>query len=63
MDMARLKSEPCITLKEKEYLNLLQDSMILKALKIAGIESMPIYQSIDSIIGDDRIRLSTKRLV
>ena len=56
--MARIKGEPCITLKEKEYLNLLQDSMILKALKIAGIESMPIYQSIDSIIGDDRIRLS-----
>lgn len=56
--MARLKSEPCITLKEKEYLNLLQDSMILKALKIAGIESMPIYQSIDSILMNERVKLS-----
>lgn len=56
--MARFKSESCVTLKEKEYLSLLQDSMILKALKIAGIENMPIYQSIDSIIGDDRIELS-----
>lgn len=56
--MARFKSESCVTLKEKEYLSLLQDSMILKALKIAGIENMPIYQSIDSIIVDDRIELS-----
>ena len=56
--MARFKSESCVTLKEKENLSLLQDSMILKALKIAGIENMPIYQSIDSIIGDDRIELS-----
>lgn len=56
--MARFKSESCVTLKEKEYLSLLQDSMILKALKIAGIENMPIYQSIDSIIRDDRIELS-----
>lgn len=56
--MARFKSESCVTLKEKEYLNLLQDSMILKALKIAGVENMPIYRSIDSIIRDDRIELS-----
>lgn len=59
--MARFKSESCVTLKEKEYLSLLQDSMILKALKIAGIESMPIYQSIDSIIGDDRVSLSATK--
>ena len=32
----------------------------MKALRIAGIESMPIYQSIDSIINDDRVRLSVK---
>lgn len=57
--MARFKSESCVTLKEKEYLSLLQDSMILKALKIAGIENMPIYRSIDSIIRDDRIELSS----
>lgn len=56
--MARFKSESCVTLKEKEYLSLLQDSMILKALMIAGIENMPIYRSIDSIIRDDRIELS-----
>jgi len=56
--MARFKSESCVTLKEKEYLSLLQDSMILKALRIAGIENMPIYRSIDSIIRDDRIELS-----
>ena len=56
--MARIKGEPCVTMKEKEYLKLLQDSITMKALRIAGIESMPIYQSIDSIINDDRVRLS-----
>lgn len=58
--MARIKGEPCVTMKEKEYLKLLQDSITMKALRIAGIESMPIYQSIDSIINDDRVRLSVK---
>lgn len=56
--MARIKGESSVTLKEKEYLTLLQDSMTLKALKIAGVEKMQIYQSIDSIMSDERIKLS-----
>jgi hypothetical protein len=46
-----------VSLLEKDYLTLLEDHITLRALKIAGIESMPIYQGIDSIIKDGRIEI------
>jgi hypothetical protein len=57
--MARRKSElnQYIGLLEKDYLILLEDHITLRALKIAGIEEMPIYQSIDSIIKDGRVEI------
>jgi hypothetical protein len=57
--MAKRKSElnRYIGLLEKDYLTLLEDHITLRALKIAGIEEMPIYQSIDSIIRDGRVEI------
>jgi hypothetical protein len=47
-------------LLEKDYLTLLEDHITLRALKIAGIEQMAIYQGIDSIIKDGRIEIHIK---
>jgi hypothetical protein len=60
--MAIRKSEKnqYIGLLEKDYLTLLEDHIILRALKVAGIEKMPIYQGIDSIIKDGRIEIHIK---
>jgi predicted nucleotidyltransferase len=46
-----------ISLLENDYLTLLEDHITLRALKIAGIEEMDIYKSIDSIIKDGRIEI------
>ncbi|MDR1717444.1 MAG: hypothetical protein LBS20_16545 [Prevotella sp.] len=60
--MAKRKSElnQYISLLEKDYLTLLEDHLTLRALKIAGIEKMPIFQGIDSIIKDGRIEIHIK---
>ncbi|MDR2773976.1 MAG: hypothetical protein LBC19_04410 [Tannerella sp.] len=46
-----------IEILEKDYLTLLENHITLQALKIAGIEEMPIYKAIDSIIKDGRIEI------
>lgn len=46
-----------ITLLERDYLKLLNDHMVLRALKIAGIEKYPIFQAVESIIKDGRIEI------
>ena len=45
--MARLKSElqKYVTIKECEYLELVEKSILVEALKLAGIEDLPIYQA------------------
>jgi predicted nucleotidyltransferase len=60
--MAIRKSElnQYIGIPEKDYLTLLEDHITLRALKIAGIENMPIYKSVDSIIKDGRIEIHMK---
>lgn len=60
--MAKLKSEltQYVSLTEKDYLTLLEDHMTLKALKIAGIENLPMYKSVVSIINDGRIEIHIK---
>ncbi|NDW11154.1 hypothetical protein [Dysgonomonas sp. 520] len=60
--MAKKKSElnQYISLLEKDYLTLLEDHLTLRALKIAGIENMPIFRGIDSIIKDGRIEIHIK---
>lgn len=60
--MAKRKSElnQYVSLLEKDYLTLLEDHLTLRALKIAGIEKMEIYQGIDSILKDGRIEIHFK---
>lgn len=57
--MAYRKSdkEKYIQILETDYLKLVKDSMTLQALFIAGVENLPIYKSIDSIMGSDRIEV------
>ena len=60
--MARLKSEmeKYVSLSEKDYLTLIEDHMLLNALKIAGVEEMPIYKAANSILKDGRVEIHFK---
>ena len=62
--MAKIKSESYkyITLKETEYLQLVENTMIVEALKIAGVEQLPIYQAVRRILDDKRIEIHIKPL-
>lgn len=62
--MAKIKSESYkyITIKETEYLQLVENTMIVKALKIAGVEQLPIYQAVRRILDDKRIEIHIKPL-
>lgn len=44
-----------VTLLEKDYLTLIQDHIVLRALKIAGIESHPAYKAVQSILKDGHV--------
>ena len=45
--MAKLKSQSqkYVELKEEDYLLLIENTIKMEALKIAGIEKMPIYNN------------------
>lgn len=60
--MAKKKSElnQYVSLLEKDYLALVEDHITLKALKIAGVENLPMFKSIESIIKDGRIEIHLK---
>ena len=62
--MARLKSElqKYVTIKECEYLELVEKSILVEALKLAGIEDLPIYQAAQSILNDKRVEVHIKPL-
>lgn len=62
--MAEIKSESYkyITIKETEYLQLVENTMIVEALKIAGVEQLPIYQAVRRILDDKRIEIHIKPL-
>ena len=62
--MAKIKSESYkyITIKETEYLQLVENTMIVEALKIAGVEQLPIYQAVRRIVDDKRIEIHIKPL-
>jgi hypothetical protein len=60
--MAKLKSEmeKCVSLSERDYLTLIEDHLMLKALKIAGIEELPMYKAAISILEDARVEVHLK---
>lgn len=57
--MAYKKSdkERYIQILEQDYLTLVEESMILNALRIAGVENLQIYQSINSIMESGRVEI------
>lgn len=50
--MAKLKSQSqkYVELKEEDYLQLVENTIKMEALKIAGIEKMPIYKAMKLIL-------------
>lgn len=62
--MAKIKSESTkyITIKETEYLQLIENTMIVEALKIAGVENLPIYEAVRHILDDKRVQIHIKPL-
>ena len=60
--MAKLKSQltRVVELKEHEYLQLVENSLKLEALKIAGIEKMPIYKAMEHILNNQHIDILVK---
>ncbi|MCE8873752.1 hypothetical protein INE80_04660 [Bacteroides ovatus] len=57
--MARLKTheDKRIPVPEDEYHRLMENTMVLEALKIAGIEAMPIWKAMRRILDDKRVEL------
>lgn len=55
--MAKLKSksQKYIELKEEDYLQLIENTMALEALKIAGIENMDIWKAVQHILQNEHI--------
>ncbi|MFI3265417.1 MAG: hypothetical protein SNG90_03005 [Rikenellaceae bacterium] len=64
IDMARLKSQSIryVTITESEYLRLIENTMVIEAMRIAGVESLPIYNAVQSILQDGRVQVHTKPL-
>lgn len=62
--MAILKSElkKQMSMSEKEYLSLIEDHIMMTALKAAGIEDMPVYRAAKSILKDNRIEIISNQL-
>lgn len=57
--MARLKTheDKRVPVPEGEYLRLMENTMVLEALKIAGIEELPIWKAMRRILDDKRVEL------
>jgi len=60
--MAKLKSEldKWISMPDKDYLSLIEDHILLTALKAAGIEELPIYKAAQNILTNNRIEIHLK---
>lgn len=62
--MAKKKSDHIkyVTITDKEYLELIENTMIVEALKIAGVEELPIYKAMLRILHDKRVEIHIKPL-
>ena len=54
------RSDKYVESKEADYLLLVENTILIEALKIAGIESMPIYKAMRRIIDDKRVEVHVK---
>ncbi len=60
--MAKLKSQAqkYVELKEEDYFRLIENTIKMEDLKIAGIEKMPIYKAMEHILEYEHIDLLIK---
>lgn len=60
--MARLKTQEDrrIPVPEDEYLRFVKNTMIVEALKIAGIEEMPVWKAVKRILDDKRVEIHVR---
>lgn len=60
--MARLKTQEDkrIPVPEDEYLRFTENTMILEALKLAGIEEMPVWKAMKHILDDKRVEIHVR---
>lgn len=60
--MARLKTheDKRIPVPEDDYLRLMENAMVLEALKMAGIEDMPIWKAMKRILDDKRVEIHVR---
>lgn len=60
--MARLKTQEDkrILVPENEYLRFVENTMIIEALKIAGIEELPVWKAMKRILGDKRVEIHVR---
>lgn len=60
--MAKLKthSTRVVEISEQDYLLLLENSIKMEALKIAGIEKMAIYKAMEHILNNQHIDILIK---
>jgi len=60
--MARLKTheDKRIPVPEDEYLRLMENTLILEALKIAGIEEMLVWKAMKHILDDKRVEIHVR---
>lgn len=57
--MAKKKSDttPMVTITERDYLTLIENTMLVEAMKLAGIESQPVWKAVMHILEDDRVQV------
>lgn len=60
--MARLKTQEDrrISVPEDEYLRFVENTMIVEALKIAGVEEMPVWKAMKRILDDKRVEIHVR---
>jgi hypothetical protein len=60
--MAKLKTHSIrvVEIREQDYLLLLENSIKMEALKIAGIEKMAIYKAMEHILNNQHIDILIK---
>lgn len=61
-NMAKLKSEvdKWISMPDRDYLELVEDHILMTALRAAGLEELPIYKSAQSILKNKHIEVHLK---
>lgn len=60
--MARLKTQEDrrIPVSEDEYLRFVENTMIVEALKIAGVEELPVWKAMKRILDDKRVEIHAR---